>query len=297
MDAEKGTGMRYPPQTLVLILFFLTGLTLLSLAFLNKELTKALIKEDGVIEYTQALLFLAGAIFWIYSLSIVLKLNKTKKRMAIFYVLFLGLFLFFFFEEISWGQRIFGFSTPESLKDVNMQDETTIHNIGISDSLLWIHVIMGLFMIIIGLVVPILKVGSEKAASIFEKHRFPVVHQDLIACFAMSFVLYSYSGFHWFIPLAAILLLLLPVIILSGRFGKFFNNFTYPLLQFTLVSALGLLVIAVNVNAESAQYLGNNVAFEIRELLIAMSLFFFAVFESLRLRDNKNNFLKEEIKT
>jgi hypothetical protein len=33
-------------------------------------------------------------------------------------------------EEISWGQRVFGFVTPETLAEVNRQGETTIHNIG-----------------------------------------------------------------------------------------------------------------------------------------------------------------------
>ena len=32
-------------------------------------------------------------------------------------------------EEVSWGQRLFGWSTPEGLSRVNEQDETTLHNI------------------------------------------------------------------------------------------------------------------------------------------------------------------------
>jgi hypothetical protein len=280
METKKMLTKRFPPQTLVILLFFLISLFLICLSFLNQDFTKELVKEDGVIENSQALLFMAGAIFMFFSLFIVLKLNSTKKRKAIFYILFFGLFLFFFFEEISWGQRIFGFSTPESLSEINMQNETTIHNIVISDSLLWIQLIMGLFMVVIGLVLPILKLGSKRAAQMFKKFQFPVVHQDLIACFTMSLLFYSLSGFHWFIPLAFILLFIPPVVIISGRFRKFFNNFKYPLLQFGLVAIIGILVIAVNVNVESAQYFENNVAFEFRELLIAMSLFFFAAFET-----------------
>jgi hypothetical protein len=52
---------------------------------------------------------------------------KTNKNW-----IFLGLsFLFFvaFGEEISWGQRIFGWSTPEELAKVNYQQETNIHNL------------------------------------------------------------------------------------------------------------------------------------------------------------------------
>jgi len=34
-------------------------------------------------------------------------------------------------EEISWGQRIFGWGTPVALEDVNHQGESNIHNIGV----------------------------------------------------------------------------------------------------------------------------------------------------------------------
>ena len=36
-----------------------------------------------------------------------------------------------FGEEISWGQRVFGFETPEALKEVNEQDEFNLHNLTI----------------------------------------------------------------------------------------------------------------------------------------------------------------------
>jgi hypothetical protein len=43
---------------------------------------------------------------------------------------FVGLFLFLAAgEEISWGQRFLGISTPESIREVNTQGETNLHNI------------------------------------------------------------------------------------------------------------------------------------------------------------------------
>jgi hypothetical protein len=44
--------------------------------------------------------------------------------------------LFFFGagEEISWGQRIFGFKTPEPLAQVNKQDELNLHNLSIFEN-------------------------------------------------------------------------------------------------------------------------------------------------------------------
>jgi hypothetical protein len=32
-------------------------------------------------------------------------------------------------EEVAWGQRWFGFETPEALREINMQHEVTLHNI------------------------------------------------------------------------------------------------------------------------------------------------------------------------
>ena len=37
-------------------------------------------------------------------------------------------------EEISWGQRLFGFATPGFLQAVNYQDEFNVHNIGVADT-------------------------------------------------------------------------------------------------------------------------------------------------------------------
>ena len=39
-----------------------------------------------------------------------------------------------FGEEISWGQRIFGFSTPDSLAEINVQTEFNLHNIDMFSS-------------------------------------------------------------------------------------------------------------------------------------------------------------------
>jgi hypothetical protein len=236
--------------------------------------------EDEAIENVQAVLFLMGAISWMFSLYLTRKADRSDKRRQIFYILFFLMFLFFFLEEISYGQRIFGTSTPENLESVNLQDETNIHNIGIGNSLLWIHILMALFMVIVGIVFPILKLSSKRFISFVKKMRFPVSNHNLIACFAMSLVIYSDPGFHWYIPLFIIAVLFPVVIILSGKFKEFFSHFENPLLQFTLVAVLGLIIIGLNTKSDTADNLTHNVAFEIRELLIAMALFFFAFFET-----------------
>ncbi|HWB56161.1 MAG TPA: hypothetical protein VG479_04405 [Gaiellaceae bacterium] len=64
-----------------------------------------------------------------------LLLRQERRALALAYVLF-GLLCFFIAgEEIAWGQRLFGFGTPERLEEINRQEEVTVHNIGDVQSL------------------------------------------------------------------------------------------------------------------------------------------------------------------
>ena len=96
----------------------------------------ALIQEDGFFEYMTAIFFLISAVTF-FLLFMKIKYLFPEELRAHFntrsrrYV-FLGLAFVFFFgfgEEISWGQRIIGFSTPESIADKNIRNEFTIHNL------------------------------------------------------------------------------------------------------------------------------------------------------------------------
>lgn len=93
------------------------------------DLTVVFTIEDGPVESIQNLILATGALIaWASSLS-----QRGKARIG-WRVLSLA-FVFVLMEEISWGQRIFQIETPESLKEINVQDETTLHNIGIFNEL------------------------------------------------------------------------------------------------------------------------------------------------------------------
>lgn len=277
------------PASIIIIIFFLFGLFMIIYAFLDLDAVKDLVKEDGAIENMQAVFYLIGAAVWGFAIFMTSKVKGSQKRQFLFYILFLGLFLFFFFEEISWGQRFFGYSTPETLRDVNVQDEANVHNIGIENSMMWIHILMALFVISVGIILPILKLGWKKADLFFDRLKLPIVNPDLIACFYMALVFYSNPGFHWYISLMIIAVSLPTIIILSGKFRLFFSNFEYPFFQFSLVMIMGLLVIAININLDTAYRLNGNRAFEIRELFIANSLFFFSAYEAYGAWKKKHN--------
>jgi len=85
---------------------------------------KYLYREGGLVENLPSLLFFISAVLTFKAAFVIRKHNK------LFLFLYLGLALFFFLfsmEEISWGQWIFHWETPEAF-DLNFQKETNIHN-------------------------------------------------------------------------------------------------------------------------------------------------------------------------
>jgi len=81
-------------------------------------------REDGFIEQLTALLFL------ICSFQAALLFFRTESlNRKVFPTIFVIGFFLCFGEEISWGQRIFGWETSEAMRSINVQAETNIHNI------------------------------------------------------------------------------------------------------------------------------------------------------------------------
>ena len=88
-------------------------------------------REDGPVEWSQAFFLLAASIIFL------VKFIKERKAGNAFNIinLLLSLFCFFvFLEEISYGQRIFGFTTPYYFNRHNAHREINIHNLMTFDS-------------------------------------------------------------------------------------------------------------------------------------------------------------------
>ena len=83
--------------------------------------------EVGPIENGTALLLLPGIVAGI---RIWRRRGGLPKRWLGLWFALVGLgCIYFAGEEISWGQSLFHWQTPEILKEVNDQDETNLHNI------------------------------------------------------------------------------------------------------------------------------------------------------------------------
>jgi hypothetical protein len=93
--------------------------------FLNDDVVIPINWEDGLFENLTALAFFLSAIVFLI-LAI-----RTRK---VIHLLFTLVFLFGAGEEISWGQRIFDFETPESIDAINAQHEFNLHNLKMFES-------------------------------------------------------------------------------------------------------------------------------------------------------------------
>ena len=104
-----------------------------SLLFIcSKETLMRITSEDNWYENITAIAFFLAAIVFTYLYFVSNKGNdfflfKTKKN--IFFLLLALLFIFGAGEEISWGQRIFGWNTPVDFSSHNLQHETNLHNL------------------------------------------------------------------------------------------------------------------------------------------------------------------------
>jgi len=107
--------------------------------------------EDKVIEW---ITFFAYFMCSISGCAVLLFYRKYMNKWTIIYLFGLSFFLFICAgEEISWGQRILGFATPEGLIEHNQQKEFNIHNINIE--VIHPRDIIGIFNYMWGFILPI----------------------------------------------------------------------------------------------------------------------------------------------
>lgn len=101
-------------------------------SYISNDLLLELTEEDSLYENASAILFLLTAIaFFILAIKpkyFGARLNNIKYPERKYFWLLALLFFFAFGEEISWGQRIFNFETPEGIRENNIQEEFNLHN-------------------------------------------------------------------------------------------------------------------------------------------------------------------------
>ena len=130
--APRAAGAGVDRRTTMTIVIAPVALTLFFLAMCvprsGRRVYDWLISENKPVEMLTFILALLAAVMGV---RFAIHLFRRRERFAgVFYVLFaLGMF-FIGMEEISWGQQIFGWRTPDDWGEVNAQKETTLHNLG-----------------------------------------------------------------------------------------------------------------------------------------------------------------------
>jgi hypothetical protein len=125
-DAATRWGVPGPLAEL-LFAFPLVGAALFALASADRGLFAFLAEEDSLLEWTQVVILAAAAV--LATLLAARALWEGRRPHALAYFAVAAGCIFVAGEEVSWGQRILGLQTPETLAEINRQDELTLHNI------------------------------------------------------------------------------------------------------------------------------------------------------------------------
>lgn len=120
----------------------------LRLAVNNVEVFVFYTREDSCLESLQFFLLLLSATMCYY---LALDFHRKKdSATALMFTIGMAVFVIIGMEEISWGQRILLFETPEFLDPINKQHEFNLHNIkGISNKKT--HLLIGSYGVFSGL--------------------------------------------------------------------------------------------------------------------------------------------------
>lgn len=82
--------------------------------------------QEGAIEYLEAIFWLSAFLLYFHQL---IKSFGQSFRKSVWLAGFTLLCFVALGEELSWGQHVFGFETPNTFGDINNQGEVNIHNI------------------------------------------------------------------------------------------------------------------------------------------------------------------------
>ena len=113
--------------TLGYLFFCLNALFFACLSVANPGAYSTITYEDSWVEYLTPAWFLLTALILFAT-----ALAEQRFPLRCVYILAAIAFLFAAGEELSWGQRIIGFPTPDFLLNINRQDEVNLHNINIT---------------------------------------------------------------------------------------------------------------------------------------------------------------------
>jgi len=156
------------------------------------------LKEGGVIEDAQALLFLLAAVGFVMAMRASQSLKDGPRWRYIPILAWAALMFVAFGEEVSWGQRILGLETPTSgIFAENVQNEINFHNLPMLNRAKGI--ILNDFILVVGVLLPLVALlpPVRWMVRVFAFPVSPVVYLPVFlgAYLVHSYQIYSFEDF------------------------------------------------------------------------------------------------------
>jgi hypothetical protein len=120
---------------------FLAASAVLLLIPATHRAAQWLLAEDGPVEYLTVIAFLSASVMAARLAS--MHRHEFRWVSGVYLVIAIG-FLLIAMEEVSWGQRVLNYETPEAIRRINGQCEVTLHNLGVMQGHTeWMRVLAG----------------------------------------------------------------------------------------------------------------------------------------------------------
>lgn len=186
-------------EIIAIIITLISILTIASSSYFvfREETLKRLAQEDGWVENLSAFNWFLAAL---------LMLGLFVKQRNVWLLLLGILFVVCLGEELSWGQRLFGFTTPEWIRANNFQGEFNLHNINFfdrryGDKGFWsvmrdIGRMFAIFWFTYGIVLPTLLKLSSRLRWFVRRIQLPVMPLTIGAFFLINYVVFQYFEDH-----------------------------------------------------------------------------------------------------
>jgi hypothetical protein len=230
-------------------------------------------REDNILEWLAPLFVLTGAWFFFSA-----GLRHARQRPEGFGPIlirvlvplsFAGLYFLIGMEEVSWGQRIFGFETPEGIAERNWQSEFNLHNIHTDIAEFVFYLGTGVFLIVLPLAHPSLR--RWRPVKFFADF----VPNRSVAALSAPMVFFSYG--HWnLVPIQMLtfVTLLAMIIFAIGASRRGWVGESRLFAALALLIAVGQILVLIF----GSQMIDVPDATEFREFFIPLGLFAFAAY-------------------
>jgi hypothetical protein len=182
-----------PLALLLLAPAFFIGLLFIVLSVVDVDRYERLIREDGPIESGSALLWFVAALVSLTALVVLYRRRATHVDRVTYFV-YAAAILFFIVaggEEISWGQRFFGFQPPDEVLALNKQGEANVHNIG---SISVYANTFFLFTLGVFLLLPIFVKKNPRVRDYMLRHGLPLVDRRATSVYVVVLAVWVFVG-------------------------------------------------------------------------------------------------------